>query len=64
MSNKGGIILAIIDNKKIEDIVLAIRNLEYGSLVITVHEGEITQVETTEKKRYAVQGKKTKKINS
>ncbi|WP_205317667.1 YezD family protein [Oceanobacillus zhaokaii] len=56
--------MAIIDNKKIEDIVLAIRNLEYGSLVITVHEGEITQVETTEKKRYAVQGKKTKKINS
>ncbi|RDW18498.1 DUF2292 domain-containing protein [Oceanobacillus arenosus] len=53
-----------MDNKKIEDIVSAISNLEYGSLVITVHDGEITQVETTEKKRYTIQGKKTKKISS
>ncbi|MGG1481360.1 YezD family protein [Bacillus smithii] len=27
-------------------------NLDYGSILITIHEGEITQLDITEKKRF------------
>lgn len=29
-----------------------LKNIDYGSVTITVHDGRITQVETNEKKRY------------
>ncbi|GIN99284.1 hypothetical protein J6TS1_51540 [Siminovitchia terrae] len=52
--------LAKIDKDAVNDIVSALRKIEYGSLVITVHDGEVTQIDTTEKKRYKVEGKKRK----
>lgn len=49
-------------DEKIKDIVSTLRALEYGSLVITVHDGEIIQIDTTEKKRYTLNKKDSRKI--
>ncbi len=38
----------IIIEKLLEDV----QKIQYGSVIITVHEGEITQVDITEKKRF------------
>ena len=35
---------------EISDIL---KNLQYGSIVITIHDGEVTQIDTTEKKRFS-----------
>ncbi|MBK5459671.1 YezD family protein [Peribacillus sp. NPDC060186] len=37
---------------KIRHIISSLEDLQYGSVIITVHDGEITQVDTTEKKRF------------
>jgi hypothetical protein len=52
--------VAVINERKIADILNALEKLKYGSLIITVHDDEITQIETSEKKRYQLQGKKEK----
>jgi hypothetical protein len=46
--------MGIIDDSKIHHIVSTLEKLEYGSVVITVHDGEITQIETTEKQRFSL----------
>ena len=46
--------MAIIDETKIKNILNVLENLEYGSVVITVHDGQITQIDTTEKKRFSL----------
>ncbi|GAA0424098.1 MAG: DUF2292 domain-containing protein [Bacillota bacterium] len=53
--------MAQIDDTKINDIISAIQRVEFGSLVITVHEGEVTQIDTTEKKRYPLKPKVKRK---
>lgn len=45
------------DEGKIQHIVATLEKLEFGSVVITVHDGEITQIETTEKKRFSLSNK-------
>ncbi|MFS0645779.1 YezD family protein [Siminovitchia sp. 179-K 8D1 HS] len=52
--------MAKVETNTIEDIVSALKKIEYGSLVITVHDGEITQIDATEKKRYKAKGKQRK----
>lgn len=42
------------EREKVEEIVDALEGLEFGSVIITVHEGVITQIDTTEKKRFAL----------
>lgn len=37
----------------ISEVSEALKNVQYGSIVITIHDGEITQVDTTEKKRFS-----------
>jgi len=37
----------------ISEISDILKNLQYGSIVITIHDGEITQIDTTEKKRFS-----------
>ena len=42
-----------IDELKLKYIISSLKDLEfYGSLNTTVHEGEITQIDVTEKKRF------------
>ncbi|WP_453991393.1 YezD family protein [Bacillus nitroreducens] len=47
--------MAKLDESKVKHILSALENLEFGSIVITVHNGEITQIDATEKKRFALQ---------
>ncbi len=37
----------------ISEISEALKNVQYGSIVITIHDGEVTQIDTTEKKRFS-----------
>ena len=51
-----------IDDSQINHIVATLKTLEFGSIVITVHDGEITQIDTTEKKRFSLtKNQQTKK---
>ncbi|MCT1902568.1 YezD family protein [Oceanobacillus sojae] len=43
-----------VDDVKLDHILNALEELEYGSVVITVHDGKITQIDTTEKKRFSL----------
>ncbi|WP_188735422.1 YezD family protein [Oceanobacillus neutriphilus] len=43
-----------MDDVKLDHILNALKELEYGSVVITVHDGKITQIDTTEKKRFSL----------
>lgn len=47
--------MAKLDESKVNHILSTLENLEFGSIVITVHNGEITQIDATEKKRFSLQ---------
>jgi hypothetical protein len=47
--------MAIVDQAKANYILSTLKGLKYGSLVITVHDGTITQIDKTEKTRFALQ---------
>ncbi len=51
-----------IDDLKLDYIISELKKINYGSLVITVHEGDITQIDITEKKRFSL-AKRTKLSN-
>jgi len=42
----------IVNDAIIKDIATAIGSLEYGTVIIKVHETKIIQIEVTEKKRF------------
>ncbi|MBO0997160.1 YezD family protein [Bacillus sp. SD075] len=46
---------------KIRHIISSLEELQYGSVIITIHDGEITQVDTTEKKRFPLEKSRTVK---
>lgn len=35
----------------VKQIIEALNKINYGSVLITIHDGEITQIDSTEKKR-------------
>lgn len=41
-----------IDKKVLDEILNSIRQINYGEVVITIHDSEIVQVEKREKKRF------------
>lgn len=41
-----------MDEQKLNFILSALKEIKYGSVVITIHNGDITQVDTTEKTRF------------
>ncbi|MFD2445422.1 YezD family protein [Bacillus sp. CGMCC 1.16607] len=41
-----------INQKTLDHIIDTLKKLEFGSVVVTVHDGKITQVESTEKRRF------------
>lgn len=49
--------MARIDDGKLAYMINKLRELEYGTVTVTVHDGEITQIESTEKKRFPVLAK-------
>jgi len=42
----------IVNDAIIKDIIEALDNLEYGNILITVHNSRIVQVEKTQKSRF------------
>jgi hypothetical protein len=44
--------MAVVDQAKMNLILSTIKNIEYGSVTITVHDGSITQIDKTEKTRF------------
>lgn len=50
--------MAHIDEKKLTRIIESLEKLEFGTVVISIHEGSITQIETTEKIRFNLEKKK------
>lgn len=45
--------MATVDQAKANYILSTLKGMEYGSVVITVHDGNITQIDKTEKTRFA-----------
>ncbi len=41
-----------LDDKQLEYLTASLQEIDYGSVVITVHDGQVTQIDTTEKKRF------------
>ena len=41
-----------LDEEQLGFLKSSIEELEYGSIVITIHDGTITQIDTTEKRRF------------
>ncbi|MFE7083164.1 DUF2292 domain-containing protein [Priestia megaterium] len=44
--------MAKVDEEKINYIMTVLEKIQYGSLNITIHNGEITQVDCSEKYRF------------
>jgi hypothetical protein len=53
--------MAKLDEQKINYIMSALERLHYGSLAITIHDGEITQVDCNEKHRFMLSQKQSSK---
>jgi hypothetical protein len=51
--------MAVVDQAKANFILSTLKGMEYGSVMITVHDGTITQIDKTEKTRF-----QSKKIDS
>ncbi|WP_152655510.1 YezD family protein [Oceanobacillus sp. CFH 90083] len=50
----------VLEEDKVKTVLRLLDEIEFGSLSITVHNGQITQVDRTEKKRFE-NAKKNKK---
>ncbi|MBD8067648.1 YezD family protein [Bacillus sp. PS06] len=44
-----------IDHEVLEKIISSIESLEYGTVHITIHDSQITQIEKVEKHRFPLQ---------
>ncbi|BBH21640.1 hypothetical protein Back11_29850 [Paenibacillus baekrokdamisoli] len=42
----------VLDQEWLERIATQVDGLEYGSVLITVHDGRVVQIDRTERKRY------------
>lgn len=42
-----------LDEEQLGFLTESLQSLEYGSILITIHDGMITQIDTTEKKRFS-----------
>jgi len=47
-----------LNKQHVEHLEKSLQNIDFGSVLITIHNGKITQIDTTEKKRFTetVQG--------
>ncbi|MEI3607753.1 YezD family protein [Pseudogracilibacillus sp. SE30717A] len=41
-----------LDDAQKDFLTASLREIDYGSVVITVHDGQVTQIDTTVKKRF------------
>lgn len=47
----------VLDQEWIERITSQVNGLEYGSVLITVHDGRVVQIDRTERKRFETSAK-------
>lgn len=47
-----------LDSPQVQHILQALEGLQYGTVQITVHDAQITQIERTEKHRFPLQSAK------
>ncbi|WP_147532872.1 YezD family protein [Bacillus marasmi] len=52
-----------LEREKLDHILQLIKNIDYGSISIIVHDGQVTQIDSTRKKRFAVEKKKLRTGN-
>ncbi|MDQ0246672.1 hypothetical protein J2S09_004276 [Bacillus fengqiuensis] len=52
--------MADIDQEKVDYLLAVLKKLEYGVISITVHNGQITQIDSTEKMRFDLEKKLVK----
>lgn len=43
-----------VNKKQMEEIATTLKEMKYGAIQIKVHDGEITQIDTTTKKRFSL----------
>ncbi|PWK10307.1 YezD family protein [Tumebacillus permanentifrigoris] len=48
-----------LDNPQVQYILRALEGLQYGTVQITVHDAQITQIERTEKHRFPLESTKS-----
>ncbi|GGA32135.1 hypothetical protein GCM10007416_00890 [Kroppenstedtia guangzhouensis] len=53
---------ATVSQKQVEEIIKALKGLEYGSVLITVHDTNIVQIDRTEKHRFPLASTESKRI--
>ncbi|WP_449538918.1 YezD family protein [Ferdinandcohnia sp. Marseille-Q9671] len=56
--------MAKLEESKVTHILSTLEKLEFGSIVITVHNGEITQIDATEKRRFSLHKPTSSNIQS
>lgn len=44
--------MANVDQEKVDYILTLLKKIEYGSVLITIHDNQITQIDHTEKHRF------------
>ncbi|WP_081414043.1 YezD family protein [Metabacillus indicus] len=44
--------MANVKESHLQQILTAVKKIDYGSVLITIHGGEITQLDSTEKNRF------------
>ncbi|RAP75396.1 YezD family protein [Paenibacillus montanisoli] len=49
----------VLDQEWLERIATQVNGLEYGSVLITVHDGRVVQIDRTERKRFDAASVKT-----
>jgi len=46
-----------LNDEQFEYVLESLHDIAFGTIQITIHEGRVTQIDTTEKKRFPVQAK-------
>jgi hypothetical protein len=53
-----------VDQQIIEKIISLLENIDFGTVQITVHDSQVTQIEKNEKYRFALQKKPMKGLKN
>lgn len=48
-----------LNEEQVSNLIEQINGLQYGSVLVTIHDGKIVQIDRTERKRYSDKSSKT-----
>lgn len=52
-----------LNDEQLEYVLETLQDIDFGTVHIVVHNGQITQIDTTEKKRFPVKSKTKKELS-